>query len=193
MEKLLHIKSNNLKPHRGRVLIAEPLMDEFYFGRSVILLADHNEEGSFGLVMNKPTTTQLNQILEDFPSFDATVFIGGPVQTDNLYFIHTLGNEIPESSEILPGLFWGGELEVVREMMALGLINQSQIRFFLGYAGWSPLQIEEELERNAWLVSETTLHTLMKTRPEKLWSTCLQRMGPAYDLWRRFPLNPELN
>ncbi|KAF0130113.1 MAG: putative transcriptional regulator [Bacteroidetes bacterium] len=193
MEKLIHIKSNDLKPRRGRVLIAEPLMDEFYFGRSVILLADHNDEGTFGLVMNKPTGTTLNEILPDFPDFPAPVFIGGPVQTDNLYFIHTLGNEVPDSSEILPGIYWGGDLEIVKELLKLGLIGKDQIRFFLGYAGWSPSQLDEELKNNAWVVSETNLRSLFKTKSDKMWNNYLQRMGPAYDLWRRFPVNPDLN
>lgn len=193
MEKLIHIKSNDLKPRRGRVLIAEPLMDEFYFGRSVILLADHNDEGTFGLVMNKPTGTALNEILPDFPDFPAPVFIGGPVQTDNLYFIHTLGNEVPDSSEILPGIYWGGDLEIVKELLKLGLIGKDQIRFFLGYAGWSPSQLDEELKNNAWVVSETNLRSLLKTKADKMWNNYLQRMGPAYDLWRRFPVNPDLN
>ncbi len=193
MEKLIHIRSNDLKPRRGRVLIAEPLMDEFYFGRSVILLADHNDEGTFGLVMNKPTGTTLNEILPDFPDFPAPVFIGGPVQTDNLYFIHTLGNEVPDSSEILPGIYWGGDLEIVKELLKLGLIGKDQIRFFLGYAGWSPSQLDEELKNNAWVVSETNLRSLLKTKSDKMWNNYLQRMGPAYDLWRRFPVNPDLN
>ena len=193
MEKLIHIRSNDLKPRRGRVLIAEPLMDEFYFGRSVILLAGHNDEGTFGLVMNKPTGTTLNEILPDFPDFPAPVFIGGPVQTDNLYFIHTLGNEVPDSSEILPGIYWGGDLEIVKELLKLGLIGKDQIRFFLGYAGWSPSQLDEELKNNAWVVSETNLRSLLKTKSDKMWNNYLQRMGPAYDLWRRFPVNPDLN
>jgi len=168
-------------------------MDEFYFGRSVILLADHNDEGTFGLVMNKPTGTTLNEILPDFPDFPAPVFIGGPVQTDNLYFIHTLGNEVPDSSEILPGIYWGGDLEIVKELLKLGLIGKDQIRFFLGYAGWSPSQLDEELKNNAWVVSETNLRSLLKTKSDKMWNNYLQRMGPAYDLWRRFPVNPDLN
>jgi putative transcriptional regulator len=193
MEKLIQIKSNDLKPRPGRVLIAEPLMDEFYFGRSVVLMIEHNDEGSFGMVMNKPTTSKLHELVEGFPEFEEDVFIGGPVQTDNLYYIHTLGEEIPGSTAIQEGLYWGGELDAVKEMITLGMLRPDQIRFFLGYSGWSPGQLDDELKRNAWVVSNTTPRVLMHTRPHKMWNVCLQRMGPAYDLWRRFPLNPELN
>ncbi|PKP53016.1 MAG: hypothetical protein CVT92_06050 [Bacteroidetes bacterium HGW-Bacteroidetes-1] len=193
MEKLIQIKSNDLQPIKGRALIAEPLMDEFYFGRAVILLIEHNDDGTFGMVMNKPSGALFNAIVTDFPEFDAMVYIGGPVETDKLFFIHTLGNEIPESSEIVPGLYWGGDIESVREMMTLGILKKDQIRFFLGYSGWSPKQLESELKRNAWVISETSSKLLLHTKPEKMWNSFLQRMGPSYDLWRGFPVNPEMN
>lgn len=193
MEKLIQIRSNDLKPKPGRVLIAEPLMDEFYFGRAVVLMIEHNDEGSFGVVMNKPTTTRFSQIIDGFPDFDAEVFIGGPVQTDNLFFVHTLGEEIPGSDEVADGLYWGGDMETISEMISLKLLDKTRIRFFLGYSGWSPGQLEDELKRNAWVVSDTNQRLLMRTLPHKMWNVHLQRMGPAYDLWRRFPVNPDLN
>ncbi|MDP3443104.1 MAG: YqgE/AlgH family protein [Ignavibacteria bacterium] len=193
MEKLIQIKSNDLKPLAGRTLISEPFMGDFYFGRAVILLIDHSKEGTFGVVMNKPSGTLFNSIVDGFPDFDAMVYIGGPVNTDNLYFIHTKGAEIPDSSPILPGLFWGGDLEVVKEMMTLGLIQKTEIRFFLGYSGWSPKQLDAELKRNSWIVSESNTKLLLQTKSEKMWNRFMQRMGPSYDLWRSFPVNPELN
>ncbi|HMM11596.1 MAG TPA: YqgE/AlgH family protein [Bacteroidales bacterium] len=193
MQKLIKIKSNELKPRGGRVLIAEPLLDEFYFGRSVVLLIEHNEEGSFGLLMNKPSGMMLNELVSDMPEFRSVVMHGGPVQTDNLYFVHTLGNEVPDSVEIVRGLYWGGDLETIKEMMLLGLVNDSQLRFFLGYSGWAPGQLEQELKRNSWVVSETSVRSLIHIKPERMWQHFLQRMGPAYDLWRSFPTDPQLN
>lgn len=193
MEKLIRIKSNNLRPRQGRVLVADPLSDEFYFGRSVVLLVDHNDDGAFGIVMNKPTGSFLSQFTQDFEGFDVPVFIGGPVKNDNLFYIHNLGPEIPHSTEIFPGLYWGGQLEVLIDMMKFGLVRKDQIRFFLGYSGWSPKQLEDELQRNAWVVSESNYRLLMKTKANKMWDNHLQRLGPKYDLWRGFPVNPELN
>ncbi|MDP2236396.1 MAG: YqgE/AlgH family protein [Bacteroidales bacterium] len=193
MEKLIQIKSNDLKPAKGRALIAEPFMGDFYFGRSVVLLIEHNLEGTFGLVMNKPSGSTFNDIILDFPPFNAMVYIGGPVQTDNLFFMHTLGNEIPGSEEVIPGLYWGGELEAVKELMTIGSLKSENIRFFLGYSGWESLQLEGELKRNAWVVSETNLNSLLKTKSNKMWNHFLQRMGPTYDLWRSFPVDPEMN
>lgn len=194
MEKLLRIKSNELQPIRGRVLIAEPFMGDYYFGRSVVLLIDHhNNDGTFGMVMNKPSGAMLNDIVQDFPVFEAPVYIGGPVQTDSLFYMHTLGQEIPESEEVLPGLFWGGDLSALQEMMTLKLVNKSQIRFFLGYSGWEAKQLSSELKRNSWVVSEAKTASLLNTKSHQMWNHFLQRMGPAYDLWRSYPVNPELN
>ena len=194
MEKLLRIKSNELQPNRGRVLIAEPFMGDYYFGRSVVLLIDHQEDdGTFGVVMNKISGAMLNDIVKDFPVFEAPVYIGGPVQTDSLFYMHTLGHEIPESEEVLPGLFWGGDLSALQEMMTLKLLNKNQIRFFLGYSGWEAKQLSSELKRNSWVVSEANTASLLKTKSHLMWNHFLQRMGPAYDLWRSYPVNPELN
>lgn len=193
IEKLIQIKTNNLAPAKGRVLISEPFMGDYYFGRSVVLLAEHNEEGSFGLIMNKQHDSSLNEIVKDFPDFDVPVYIGGPVQTDSLFFVHVLGDEIPDSSEIVKGLYWGGDLESVREMILLHAIKPDQIRFYLGYSGWEAKQLEGELKRNSWLVSTATSHGLMNTRPDKMWDRFLRKMGTDYDLWRRFPLDPQMN
>lgn len=193
IEKLIQIKTNNLAPAKGRVLISEPFMGDYYFGRSVVLLAEHNEEGSFGLIMNKLLDSSLNDIVKDFPDFDVPVYLGGPVQTDSLFFVHVLGDEIPDSSEIVKGLYWGGDLESVREMMLLHAIKPNQIRFYLGYSGWQAKQLEGELKRNSWLVSTATSHGLMQTHPDKMWDRFLRKMGTDYDLWRRFPLDPQMN
>ena len=101
---ILKIRTNNLKPSKGRILISEPFLIDYYFKRSVVLLAEHNDEGSFGLIINKPVDMHLSDILQDFPEFDAPIYLGGPVKTENLYFIHTKGNLIDESMKILDGL-----------------------------------------------------------------------------------------
>lgn len=193
LDKLIRIRTNSLQPAKGRILISEPFMGDYYFGRAVVLLAEHNEEGSFGLIMNKPAESSFNKIVQDFPPFEAPVYLGGPVATDSLFFIHTAGNDIPESSEILPGLYWGGDMEVVREMIILGQLQPSKIRFYVGYSGWEANQLEGELKRNSWLVSRETAGSLMKTKHSEMWQNYVRRMGSDYELWRRFPVDPQMN
>ena len=144
IHNILNIKSNNIQPARGKILISEPLMGDFYFKRSVVLLAEHNEEGSFGLNMTKPLSAKFNESVRDFPDFETNLYLGGPVQSNNLFFIHTLGEQIEESHDKMKGLYWGGEIEQIKEMIKLGQLITDEIRFYIVYSGWASEQIDGE-------------------------------------------------
>ena len=188
------IRSNSLEPKQGNILISEPLMNDFHFGRSVVLLIDHIEsEGSFGIIINKQLNACVNQIVDDFPDFDAAVYLGGPVAEDQLFFIHTLGDLIPDSSPIIDGLYWGGDVETLKTLIATGIANEENTRFYLGYSGWDAGQLVSELVRNSWAVSNITVEQYLSTPPEHMWSTIVQRLGKSYEMWNRFPKNFEDN
>ncbi len=191
--KILKIKTNNLKPSRGKILISEPLLADNYFKRSVVLLAEHNEEGSFGIIMNKPIDNNFNEVVSDFPDFDGKLFLGGPVSNSSLFFIHTLGDMIEDSMKIMDGLYWGGNIESVRELLLLKQIGPEQIRFCVGYSGWASDQLEGELKRNSWLVAGLPANTLMETEPDELWEYALQKLGRDYEYWSNFPVDPRMN
>jgi len=193
INKIIKIKTNDLKPSRGKILISEPLLADNYFKRSVVLLAEHNEEGSFGIIMNKPINNKFNDIVSDFPDFGGQLFLGGPVSNSSLFFIHTLGNLVENSMEIMDGLYWGGDIESIRELMILKKVDLNQIRFCVGYSGWGSKQLEEELEKNSWLVSGLPTDTLMNTDPDKLWEIDLKKLGNEYSYWENFPTDPGLN
>jgi len=191
--KYIQIKSNNLKPVKGRVLISEPFMGDYYFGRSVILLAEHNEEGTFGVIVNKRITANFNEVLKDFPDFNAPVFLGGPVETNNLFYIHTLGDQVEGAVEILDGLYWGGDIEALKELILIKKAEPRDIRFFVGYSGWSPNQLDEELKKNSWVISNISKDILLKTDSEKLWDDLLLKMGSHYKYWTKLPVDPTMN
>jgi putative transcriptional regulator len=193
MYDLLKIKTNNIKPARGTILISEPFLWDYYFKRSVVLLAEHNEEGTFGVIINKPIKAKFNEVVKDFPDFQSKVYLGGPVQSDSLFFIHTLGEQIDNSIEIIPGIYWGGDIERIREMIVLNMILPAQIRFFVGYSGWAPKQLNEELGRNSWLVSHISSHDVLSASPSTLWNRALRRLGKEYAHWNNFPDDPSLN
>lgn len=190
---LLKIRTNNIKPARGTILISEPFLWDYFFKRSVVLLAEHNDEGTFGVIVNKPIKARFNEVVKDFPEFNSKVFLGGPVQNDSLFFIHTLGEQLENSMEIIPGIYWGGNIEQVRELITLDQVKPAQIRFFIGYSGWSPNQLDEELERNSWVVSHITANDLLKTTPSMLWDRSLRRLGSDYAHWVNFPDDPGNN
>lgn len=193
VERFIKVSANNLKPARGRLLLSEPFLGDSYFGRSVVLLAEHNEEGSFGIVLNKPIADPFNEIVKDFPDFEGKLFVGGPVETESLFFVHTLGDAIEGSLEIGSGLYWGGDIEIVKEMILLNAITPDDIRFSVGYSGWSPNQLNDELKRNSWLVSKGLNKNILKIAPDQMWKKLLAPMGEEYKHWPKFPTNPGLN
>ena len=188
------IKSNSLAPKQGNILISEPLMNDFHFGRSVILLIDHEEsEGSFGIIINKTLNAGVNQIVDDFPDFEAPVYLGGPVSDNQLFFIHTLGDLIPDSCSIIEGLYWGGEVETLKTLIATGIANEENTRFYLGYSGWDSGQLVNELIHNTWLVGDITTEQLFNLPEEAMWQTFVNQAGKSYEMWKRFPKNFEDN
>lgn len=193
LDNIIKIKTNNLKPKPGRILISEPFLFDYYFKRSVVLLAEHNKEGSFGVIINKPLVVRFNDVVKDFPEFDARVFLGGPVKTDNLFYIHTLGDTIDDSLPVLDGVFWGGDLERVKELISLGMLNDDNIRFFIGYSGWMSRQLDSELKRDSWLVSNISAEQVMRASTETMWQDTVSKMGEKYRHWLNFPSEPALN
>ena len=194
LRNLFQIRSNTLDPHPGDVLLSEPTMNSLHFGRSVVLLIEHTEEeGTFGIVMNKPLRTRLNEVTEVFGDFDAPLYLGGPVAEDKLFFMHTLGDIIPDTSPIVDGLYWGGDPEVLNTLIEQGIATPDNTRFFLGYSGWDAGQLRSELERNSWAVGQVRGHLLLKTPANQLWTTMVSRLGREYSMWSRFPKDPEEN
>lgn len=182
----------SLKPNQGIILISEPSLQDYYFRQSVVLLAEHSKEGTFGVIINKPTEMRLPEIFEDMQDFDFQVYLGGPVKTDSVFFIHTLEN-IRGSLQIMPGLYWGGDIQTVKSYIRKGLAGEEHIRFFVGYAGWNPKQLDREIKENSWVLSHTTAREVINDHPESLWSDYLKHMGQDYAIWANFPTDPTLN
>lgn len=187
------MNASDMKPAQGTLLISEPFLKDFYFRRSVILLAEHNEEGSFGLILNKPIDIRINEIVKDFPAFDTNIYLGGPVGTDSLFVLHTMGNKISKSTRITQGLYWGGDIDVIKEMILAKAINPSDIRFYIGYAGWTANQLDRELKEKSWLVTKAKTGLMLKSSPEVLWKEILKSMGKEYAEWVNYPIDPIMN
>ncbi len=193
LDKYINVSTNNLLPAKGRLLLSEPLMGDFYFGRAVILLAEHDDEGTFGIVLNKPIKHSFNTIVKDFPDFTGPLFLGGPVEPNNLFFIHTIGDIVEGAIEIGHGVYWGGDIEIIKDMIEYGSITPSNIRFSIGYSGWSPNQLQNELKRNSWVVSNGLNKSIFTIDPNNLWKHLLPPLGEKYKYWQKFPTDPYLN
>jgi len=187
------MKPLKIEPIAGRILISVPFLQDFYFRKSVILLADHSNEGSFGLIINKPVDVKLGDIAAEFEGFEAPVFLGGPVKTDSLFFIHTRPDLIDDGVPILEGLYWGGDMDTVRDLIREHKLSKDEIRFFVGYSGWSAQQLDRELEEKSWVVSLIDFKQVIKSNPLDLWGLTLKKLGREYSLWVNYPPDPTLN
>ena len=193
LANFLAIQTNNIKPEQGKILISEPFNQDFHFKRSVILLTEYSEKGATGFVLNNETTQNISDVITDFPPFDAKIYYGGPVGKQNLFYIHTLGQELlPDSLHIFENVYWGGNYKQLKELINQGLVDNTQIKFFVGYSGWSPKQLEAEIEKDYWLV-ETINPTEIINSQEALWKKILNTLEPKYQNWTNFPENPTFN
>lgn len=183
-----------LKPKKGKLLIAEPsLTGDVSFNRSVVLLAEHNDEGSVGFILNKPLNYSMNDLVDEI-EIPFPVFNGGPVEQDNLYFIHKVPDLIPNSVEISDGIYWGGDFEITVMLVNSGKIGQKDIRFFLGYSGWASLQLDQELDSKSWIVVANEYESdIIKQPANSFWRDKMMELGGQYLLWSNAPENPSLN
>ena len=127
------------------------------------------------------------------PEFNAKVYLGGPVSTDSVYFIHKLGSQLPGSIQVLENLYWGGDFEELKRLIKIGVIKSSDIRFFLGYSGWDSGQLEREIKEDSWLVTDVDEETVMRELNQASWVDFVKKAGNRYTIWEHFPENPTLN
>ena len=184
---------NTIAPSKGKILISEPFLQDNYFKRSIVFLTEHSDEGSVGFVLNKPVNLQVNEVVADFPKTDALISLGGPVNTNTLHYIHTLGDIIPNSVRVIENIFWGGDFEVVKKLIQSKNLNKENIRFFLGYSGWDAGQLEGEIKENSWLVDDIDSGLLLKEFGAEAWVDFVKKVGKQYSIWENFPENPSLN
>ena len=191
---LFRIETNHVTPARGSVLISEPFLRDPCFGRSVILLVEHNDEGTMGLVLNKPLPLHLNDIFEDLGAHGANIpiFRGGPLSMDTLFYLHTLAG-IQGALPVKGDLYLNGDFAAVCRYISEGNQVQGKLRFFLGYAGWAQGQLHDEIEDDTWMVSNENLDCAMDDDVSGLWERELSKLGYKYRLWTHFPLIPSLN
>jgi len=187
------IRPEDKIPEKGKLLISEPFLPDTFFNRTLVYLTEHNEKGSVGFIINKSINIKVSDALEGFPGWDEKLTMGGPVAPDTLHYLHTLGNIIPDSAWVADDIYWGGNIEVVKELINSGKAGSGDIRFFLGYSGWGEGQLERELQENSWIIADVVPEVVMKYRKDDSWKTVLRSLNKKYRLWAEFPESPEMN
>ena len=126
------------------------------------------------------------------PGYTPELFVGGPVSGDNLFFIHTLGDLIEGSIKINEKLYWGGDFDTLKLAIATGKARPDQVKFFVGYSGWSAGQLDREITENSWLVLEADPELIMKS-DRNFWLESVKNAGGHYETWQNFPEDPNSN
>ncbi len=183
----------NEELEKGRVLLSEPWLPDPNFSRSVILLTGKSNDGCVGFTLNKPSELMLSDVVEYSFGDQFPIYLGGPVERDSLFFLHSLGNELKDSKQVFDKLYWGGDFEQLQFMLKNGLVSQSDVKFFMGYAGWAEGQLEYELEERSWLVKKLNHLNPLSPLNRDSWIDVLGSYGKKYELLASFPENPSLN
>ena len=174
--------------------MAEPFMQDTNFRRAVVLVTDHTyDEGTVGFIINKPLAVRITDLVEDFPEIDALAYYGGPVSTNTIHYMHNVGMLLDGSTEIGPGVYWGGEFDKLKFLIGQELIRSENIRFFVGYTGWSPGQLIEELDSGSWITTEVHANYVFKSKPSRLWNQVMHHKGDLYSILAQLPEQPNLN
>lgn len=182
------------KINKGKLLIAAPSSDyDQPFNRSIVLLTEYNTEETVGFIINKPLDYSINDLIPTIIA-EFTVFYGGPVSPDEIYFIHNKPEIITDGIEIASGIYWGGHFENAIIEINNGNIKKDNIRFFLGYSGWELDQLEDEIDSKYWIVAENHYkNEILSKATIDLWKEKIQELGGDYLLWANAPENPFWN
>ena len=169
------------------MLLSEPFMLDPHFRRAVVLLCEHHAQGSIGFILNKTIDMQINDLMAEFPDFDAEVYYGGPVQTDTLHYVHNVGDLLDDSIPVAKGVWWGGDFEKLKFLVSTKMVKPENIRFFIGYSGWSQGQLADELEYGSWLMADMDANYVFNTKPKQLWSKVMYNKGDKYEIFAHMP------
>lgn len=193
--KIFQVKSNKLIPTTGSLLLASPLLNDYHFARSVVLMVTHTEEESMGIIMNKNFRYHfyLNQLVPELTEAPIIpVYKGGPMERNIIFFIHTL-SDLEGAFDLKNGLYLNGNFKALQTYILEGNPIEERVRFFAGYAGWGNGQLTEEIANDTWIISPPTGKHLLTTPPNEMWECCMNDLGDPYRLWAKYPQYPSFN
>lgn len=186
----------NKQYEKGSLLIANPVLPDPNFSRTVILLCNHNDQGSFGLVINRSTQLKAPDLFSSInilKSYNAKIYIGGPVSQSMVFYLYRSSRNVIDLDEICSGVYLGSNLEIL-ESLYLDIKNpEENIRFYLGYSGWSGGQLDGEMEQNSWLVQSANEQFVFLDSEELIWLKAVNSLGEKYQYLTKAPVNPQWN
>lgn len=150
------------------------------------MLTELVESNVVGFILNRPLEFTIQDLLPEINS-QFKIYEGGPVEQDNLYFVHRVPDLIPDSIAVSNGIYWGGNFSSLKKLLQNNILEATEIRFFLGYSGWGEQQLLEEIETDSWFVTENDFQNIFSVDNETLWKNKLLQKGGEYKLWANAP------
>jgi len=177
----------------GKLLIAHPLLNDGFFNRSVIYVTSHSDEGAVGFTLNFKTQFLLKDVRASIKNGNYPIYEGGPVARNQLFYLHTLGHDVPGAAEVGHNLFIGGEFEELLQLIEKRKVKSYDVRFFAGYCGWDANQLEGEIKRKHWLIADPPDNGFFINETNDLWGTQLQQIKNSYSIFANFGSDPSMN
>ena len=193
------VPPSDAEPKAGQFLLSEPFLLDPWFGRKVLFLCNHDDEGSMGFVLDNGMQRNLTSLLPDAESWsvEQEVHRGGPIHADSLFYLHRFGDRVEESIPVLPGLWMGGDFDALKEILNAEPAGPADVRFFAGYSGWAPGQLKDEMEGSSWYVHDLPapekMNVVMDSSSKGLWAKLLSSKGPGFAKVTQLPQDPSLN
>ena len=176
----------------GTLLISEPFLKDPYFQRTVILICESDESGSFGFVVNKIFRDRKNKEFSINGSEKIQAYYGGPVAPETLHFIHSRPDLIENGVQITDEIFWSGNYDKAMFAIENKLIKPTEIKFFIGYSGWEAGQLQEEYAEKTWITHKATPDLVFHSNPSGIWKMSMEQLGGDYKMMSNFPVDPSL-
>lgn len=188
-----HFIPTQIPLQAGKLLVSVPLTGDIFFDRSVILLVEHNEKGSFGIILNKSLPLTLKDLFPHTHNEHIPIAWGGPVEVNNLVFLHRYGNLLKGSIPVSKHIYYGASAKDLLHSIKNELLDENLIRFYLGYAGWGNGQLEAEISRKLWVVAHYDEKIFFAKDNNLCWNSVVESLGEDFAFWLNTPQEPYLN
>ncbi|MDX9891671.1 MAG: YqgE/AlgH family protein [Bacteroidales bacterium] len=186
VKEYLDVKATPLKPAAGRILISVPFYNDPFFNRTVVLLVECSENNCVGLIINQQIKFKINQIIKDI-DIDEHIYAGGPVMHNNAFGLHNYPY-CEDCSEIVKNVYLGYNDRLI-SILEKRFDSSVKYKFFIGYSGWAPNQLEEEIHHQMWVVSRADEQLILHTPPDLIWEHAVKELGDEYLHWLKIPVH----
>ena len=181
---------------KGHFLIANPVLPDPNFSRTVVLLCNHDDQGSFGLVINRSAPINAKEVFEEMGVMNSPsgkIYMGGPVSPSQVFYLCHSKTPLPELDVICDGIYLGMNWELLENLLKRVEDPEKNIRFYMGYSGWGAGQLAGEMTRLSWLTCEAQSEFVFQENEDKIWACAVKSMGKDYEYLIKAPVNPQWN